>query len=105
LLIVGLFCGRALDAGYFYRVAALGVFLEVFGMMMTSISSEFYQVILAPGLCVGIGSGCLFSPAISVVGTYFAKRSLATGIAASGSSAGKTGTLTVDSESWGYDEN
>ncbi|KAL4865953.1 hypothetical protein BDV12DRAFT_210775 [Aspergillus spectabilis] len=89
LLFVGVFAGRAFDAGYFYPVAGLGVFLSVFGMMMTSLATEYYQVFLAQGLCLGLGSGCLFTPGISLVGTYFStRRGLATGIAASGSSVG-----------------
>jgi MFS family permease len=90
LLFVGVFCGRAFDAGHFYPVAGLGIFLSVFGMMMTSLATKYYQVFLAQGLCLGLGSGCLFTPGISVVGTYFStRRGLATGIAASGSSVGK----------------
>ncbi len=89
LLFVGVFCGRAFDAGQLYPVATLGIFLEVFGMMMTSLSTKYYQIFLAQGLCVGLGSGCLFTPAISLVGQYFStKRGLATGIAAAGSSVG-----------------
>lgn len=33
MLVVGVLCGRALDAGYFYVDITLGLFLEVFGMM------------------------------------------------------------------------
>jgi MFS family permease len=89
LLFVGVFCGRAFDAGYFYPVAGVGIFLSVFGMMMTSLGKEYYQIFLAQGLCLGVGSGFLFTPAISLVGTYFStRRGLATGIAASGSSVG-----------------
>jgi hypothetical protein len=39
MLVIGVLCGRALDAGYFYVDIVLGVFLEVFGMM-----SEFRQL-------------------------------------------------------------
>ncbi|KFY86694.1 hypothetical protein V500_07462 [Pseudogymnoascus sp. VKM F-4518 (FW-2643)] len=89
LLFIGVFCGRAFGAGYLYPVASLGIFLEIFGMMMTSFSTKYYQVFLAQELCVGLGSGCLFTPAISLVGQYFStKRGLATGIAAAGSSVG-----------------
>ncbi|KAI9795931.1 MAG: hypothetical protein M1833_006579 [Piccolia ochrophora] len=89
LLFAGILCGRALDAGYFFHVAFVGGFLEVFGMMMTSISTKYWQVFLSQGLCVGLGCGCLFTPSIAIIGTYFStKRSLATGIAASGSSVG-----------------
>jgi hypothetical protein len=33
MLVVGVLCGRALDAGYFYPDIITGAFLEVFGMM------------------------------------------------------------------------
>lgn len=33
MLVIGVLCGRALDAGYFHVDITLGVFLEVFGMM------------------------------------------------------------------------
>lgn len=33
MLVIGVLCGRALDAGYFYMDISMGVFLEVFGMM------------------------------------------------------------------------
>lgn len=70
-------------------MAFIGGFLEVFGMMMTSISNKYYQVFLAQGICVGLGCGCLFTPSIAIISTYFSsKRALATGIAASGSSVG-----------------
>ena len=89
LLFAGIICGRALDAGYFFPVAAIGGFLEVFGMMMTYISKQYWQVFLSQCICVGLGCGCLFTPSIAIIGTYFSsKRSIATGIAASGSSVG-----------------
>lgn len=90
LLFAGILCGRALDAGYFYQMAVVGGFLEVFGMMMTSIAHKYWQVFLAQAVCVGLGCGCLFTPSIAIIGTYFSsKRGLATGIAASGSSVGE----------------
>jgi hypothetical protein len=33
MLVVGVLCGRALDAGYYWPDIILGVFFEVFGMM------------------------------------------------------------------------
>ena len=87
LLIVGVITGPLYDAGYFRTLLFTGSFLTVFGMMMTSICTEYWQVILAQGLTIGLGSGCLFIPSVAIVSTYFStKKSLATGIAASGSS-------------------
>lgn len=67
----------------------VGSFLTVFGLMMTSICTKYWHVILAQGVCIGLGSGCLFIPSIAVVATYFTtKRHLATGMAVGGSSIG-----------------
>jgi len=63
--------------------------MVVFGMMMTSLCTTYWQLMLAQGLCVGIGSGCLFLPAIGIVPSYFTtKKAFAMGISASGSSFG-----------------
>lgn len=60
-----------------------------FGLMMTSISTEFWHVMLAHGVCVGMGCGSLFVPSVAILPQYFKKRrGLANGLAASGSSIG-----------------
>ncbi|KAI0920318.1 hypothetical protein AcW1_002092 [Taiwanofungus camphoratus] len=75
--------------GFFRTLVATGSFMVVFGMMMTSIAHKYYEIFLAQGVVVGLGSGCLFVPSVAIVATYFTKkRSFATGIAASGSSLG-----------------
>lgn len=61
----------------------------VFGYIMTSLASQYYQILLAQGVCVGIGTGCLFLPAVALMPQYFERRrALANGIAATGSSIG-----------------
>lgn len=56
---------------------------------MTSLCYQYWQLILAQGLIVGIGGGCTFITAVSILPTYFTtRRALALGIAASGSSLG-----------------
>jgi MFS family permease len=56
-------------------------------MMMTSIATTYWQVMLAQALCVGIGCGFLFVPSVAILPTYFStKKAFATGIAAAGSS-------------------
>lgn len=86
---IGTFTGRLTDAGYFRSIFLLGTFLSVFGLMMASLSTTFYQLFLAQGVCIGLGNGCLFCPMLSLVSTYFStKRSLALGLAACGSATG-----------------
>jgi len=56
---------------------------------MTSISKEYYQLLLAQGICSPLGASLVFSPALSCVATWFDKRrALAFGIVSSGSSLG-----------------
>lgn len=56
---------------------------------MTSLSTKYWQVFLAQGICQGIGNGMQFVPTVSLVSTYFDKnRSFAIGIAASGAAVG-----------------
>ena len=91
LIVVGILTGPLFDRGYFRHLIFTGAFLVVFGMMMTSLCKTYYQIILAQGICVGIGTGCLFVPSVAIVATYFtSKRALMTGITAAGGSIGNT---------------
>lgn len=63
--------------------------MHVFGLMMTSLSTEYYHFILAQGVCSPIGASAIFYPAMSATSTWFFKRrALAFGIVTSGSSLG-----------------
>ena len=90
LFVVGIFAGPIFDLGYMRTLISVGTFLVVFGLMMVSISTQYYQVFLAHGVVVGIGCGCIYLPSIAIVATYFtSRRALATGITAAGGSIGK----------------
>lgn len=90
LFFIGTFTGRLTDAGYFRPVFIVGALLGCLGLFMTSLSTQYWQLFLAQGVCSGLGNGCLFCPSLSLLSTYFSKkRSLAIGIAASGSATGK----------------
>ncbi|PYH46868.1 putative MFS monocarboxylate transporter (Mct) [Aspergillus saccharolyticus JOP 1030-1] len=66
-----------------------GTFFHVFGLMMISISSEYYQFLLAQGICSPIGTSALFHCSINSISTWFGRRrALALGIATSGASLG-----------------
>lgn len=41
---------------------------------MTSLVSEYWQLMLAQGICQGLGSGLVLTPTTAVVATYFSKR-------------------------------
>ncbi|KAL5323467.1 hypothetical protein ACEPPN_008004 [Leptodophora sp. 'Broadleaf-Isolate-01'] len=66
-----------------------GTFFHIFGLMMTSLSTQYYQFILAQGICSALGASAIFYAAMSSVGTWFFKnRATAFGTMASGSSLG-----------------
>lgn len=83
--------------GYFRALVLTGSFLIVLGQMMLSLATEYYQVILAQAVCIGLGAGCLFVPSVAIISTYFNNTKIATamGIAASGSSLGKLGVHAI----------
>ena len=89
VLVFGLLAGPIYDRGYLRHLLAVGSFLVVFGFMMLSLCTTFWQAILAQGFCIGIGAGLLFVPSLAVLPSYFTTRvGLAVGLAASGSSFG-----------------
>ncbi|KAI2893723.1 hypothetical protein CBS63078_9059 [Aspergillus niger] len=89
LLSLGIIVGPIFDRGYIKFLIIAGTFLIVFGLMMTSLSKEYYQFFLAHGVAVGLGSGLLFIPSVAIPVTYFtSRRAVAIGIAASGGSVG-----------------
>ncbi|KAJ5374588.1 Major facilitator superfamily domain general substrate transporter, partial [Penicillium concentricum] len=70
-------------------ILLLGTILHVFGLMMASLSTEYYQFILAQGICSPIGASAIFNACVNSVTTWFSKRrAFALGITASGSSLG-----------------
>lgn len=86
---IGAFTGRFTDAGFFRPVQIIGTCFVTLGVFTASAATQYWQLILAQGICMGLGNGFLFTPAISVVSTYFEKRrSLAIGLAAAGSTTG-----------------
>ncbi|KAK0748315.1 major facilitator superfamily domain-containing protein [Apiosordaria backusii] len=86
LFLVGVFAGPLYDAGYFRHLLITGMFLIVFGQFMTSLCTEYWQVLLAQGFCMGCGMGMTFLPSAAILSQYFARhRALALGIASAGS--------------------
>lgn len=81
--------GRVADAGYSHEVIIVGCFFVVLGSYMTSFCSEYWQIMLAQGVCLGLGIGIGSTPAVTITSSYFKKRRpLALSISAIGTSAG-----------------
>jgi MFS transporter, MCT family, aspergillic acid transporter len=63
--------------------------LHVFGLMMASISTQYYQILLSQGVCSAIGVAAIFQPALAcIMGWFDKKRGVAYGILSTGSSLG-----------------
>ncbi|KAM5343646.1 hypothetical protein ACJ41O_012183 [Fusarium nematophilum] len=89
LFSIGVIAGRITDAGYFHATFTCGVFLQVLGLFMTSLCKTYWQIFLAQAVCLGIGNGCAFCPALAVLSQYFKRnRAFAVGVAAAGAAAG-----------------
>lgn len=85
----GLVYGRLFDV-YGARYLLLGgTAVYVFGLMMTSLGSQYYHFLLAQGFCASIGSAAIFNACIaSTASWFFRRRAAAFGIMVSGSSLG-----------------
>ncbi|KAG9197567.1 hypothetical protein G6514_001472 [Epicoccum nigrum] len=90
LMLIPVWSGSAADVGHFKLVLRMGMLLWIVGIFTTSMCREYWQFLLAHGLCVGFANGLMFVPTMSVVSTYFdpSRRSLAIGLILCGSATG-----------------
>ena len=87
--ITCVFAGRLADAGYASQTVLVGSVLVSVGVFMTSIATQYWEILLAQGVCTGIGLGLIWMPTIAVVNTYFKrKRSLALALTSAGTGTG-----------------
>ncbi|KAI2775241.1 MFS general substrate transporter [Daldinia loculata] len=88
-LVISVFSGRLLDAGLFIPTFLVGAVIQVLGIFLMSISTQYWSLMLTQGVLTGIGAGIFFTPALALVATYFKKRrALAVGLVTTGNSAG-----------------
>ncbi|KAE8153102.1 major facilitator superfamily domain-containing protein [Aspergillus avenaceus] len=89
LLVLGLITGPLYDMGHFRLLIYTGSFLIIVGQMMLSLCHQYYQVMLAQAVCIGLGAGLVFIPGVTILSEYFDERiELANGLAAAGSGVG-----------------
>ncbi|KAJ5733526.1 major facilitator superfamily domain-containing protein [Penicillium malachiteum] len=85
----GPFTGRLFDKNGPKSLLLVGTFLHVFGLMMASLATKYYQLLLSQAICSPLGAGMILYPLFSCVATWFQeRRALAMDITASGSSLG-----------------
>jgi MFS family permease len=89
LFVGGPICGKIFDNYGPRQLLVGGGFLHVFGLMMASLGTQYYQLFLAQSVCSSIGASAIFYATMNAVSTWFIKkRATAIGIIASGSSLG-----------------
>lgn len=66
-----------------------GAFLSTLGIFMLSLSTQYWQIFLTQGLCIGFGCGMLFVPSMALISRSFVKkRSIAVGLTTCGAPVG-----------------
>ncbi|KAK3697945.1 hypothetical protein LTR37_017169 [Vermiconidia calcicola] len=90
LVSVGVISGPIFDQGYLRTLVFAGSSMIVFGVMMLSLARSYYQILLAQSICIGLGSGLLFTPSVAQVTVTFSakRRPLALGLSMVGTGAG-----------------
>lgn len=67
----------------------IGGVVTVFGVMMSSISKKYYQILLSQGFCLSLGLGLSFTPSLAVQSQWFLKRrGFVVGLVMSGQNVG-----------------
>ncbi|KAJ7452197.1 major facilitator superfamily domain-containing protein [Mycena galericulata] len=88
---MGVVVGRAVDAGYFHHMMAVGSTLYVLCIFLLSLAhaGQFYQIFLAQAVGMGIFPALIFLPSFTIVSHHFKRRrALAMGIVTSGAACG-----------------
>ncbi|KAK9246637.1 major facilitator superfamily domain-containing protein [Lipomyces tetrasporus] len=89
LIFSGVIFGRVYDMLGPRPLLFPGAILLALGIMTTSACKEYYQFILAQGICTSLGASAIYNASISAVsGWFIKKRGAALGLSVSGSSVG-----------------
>ncbi|KAI1854761.1 hypothetical protein JX266_000879 [Neoarthrinium moseri] len=89
ILIIGVISGPLFDLGYFYPILVASTLTLTFSLMMLSLATQYYQVMLTWGVLGGICTGFLYIPSVAMIPLYFtSRRGLALGCATAGGSFG-----------------
>ncbi|KAJ5778373.1 MFS general substrate transporter [Penicillium odoratum] len=85
----GIVLGKVFDHYGPRWLLLVGGFAHVFGLMMTSISKEYYQIFLSQAVCSALGASAIYYASLGSLASWFRRKSAtAFGLAASGASIG-----------------
>lgn len=89
LIVTGVISGPLFDLGHYQIMLFGGAAVSCFGTFMLSLSTEYYQILLSQGICVGLGCGVLYIPGLALVGRSFTtRRAIALGLVSCGAPVG-----------------
>ncbi|KAF4167588.1 hypothetical protein CNMCM6936_004852 [Aspergillus lentulus] len=71
---MGLIVGKLYDIFGPRYLILIGSFLHVFGLMMASLATKYYQLLLSQGICSVIGVAAIFQPAMGCILGWFSRR-------------------------------
>lgn len=71
MVFAGILVGKIFDDYGPAVLLGVGTFMHVFGLMMVSISTAYYQILLSQSICSGIGASMVFFPAVNCVSIQF----------------------------------
>ncbi|KAI1112314.1 putative MFS monocarboxylate transporter [Nemania sp. NC0429] len=91
ILSTGFITGPLYDLGFYRPLVVFGSLLEVVGLMVLSLSTQYYQLFLSQALAIGIGAGVIFTPSVAAAAACISSpaiRARCMGLVAAGSSIG-----------------
>lgn len=91
MVFLGFLSGPVFDKGFshFKLLIRGGSALVLLGTILQGLCSQYWQLLLAQGICVGVGMGCLAVPSVAVPSSWFTTRlPLANGVIVSASGFG-----------------
>jgi len=89
LIVTGVVSGPLFDLGHYRTMLFGGATVCCIGIFMLSLSTQYYQIMLTQGICMGMGCGVLYIPGIALVSRSFRKhRAIALGLVTCGAPVG-----------------
>ncbi|GJN84519.1 hypothetical protein PLIIFM63780_008076 [Purpureocillium lilacinum] len=74
LMALSAVIGPLYDRGHARALVVAGTALLAVGFLATSFATRYWHVLLAQGLCMGLGACCISVPSIALVPLYFRRR-------------------------------
>lgn len=74
ILMTGGITGKLFDQGYFYQLIVVGATLSFTCFFLVAEATQYWQVLLAQGVGLGLGMGIMFGPTVACYSAYFKKR-------------------------------